>query len=94
MRRADKALRIQQILDERIGQPPIPLDHRDPFTLLCAVLLSAQCTDERVNLVTPGLFRNAPDARSLAAMSVPEVQCLIQSLGLAPQKAKALVGAI
>jgi endonuclease III len=92
MKRAAKAARIQAILDDRIGRPPIPLAHSDPFTLLCAVLLSAQCTDERVNLVTPALFAQAPNAAALAAMAVADVQQLIRSLGLAPQKAKALVG--
>jgi endonuclease-3 len=59
MTRAEKAARIQRILSELYPAPPIPLAHRDPFTLLVAVLLSAQCTDARVNLVTPRLFARA-----------------------------------
>ena len=92
MKRSDKAARIQTILDAHFPKPPIPLQHDDPFTLLCAVLLSAQCTDERVNLVTPALFARARTPAAMAALPVPEVHQLIRSCGLAPQKAKALVG--
>jgi len=69
---------------------PIPLDHTDAFTLLVAVVLSAQCTDARVNLVTPALFKRAKTARTLARLSEPEILSLIRSCGLAPSKAKNL----
>ena len=80
------------ILDELFPEPAIPLDHGDPFTLLCAVVLSAQCTDERVNLVTPALFARAASPAAMAAVPVAEVRGLIRTCGLSPQKAKALVG--
>ncbi len=92
MKRAAKAARILAILDELFPDPAIPLDHDDPFTLLCAVVLSAQCTDERVNKVTPALFARARTAAALAAVPVAEVRALIRTCGLSPQKAKALVG--
>lgn len=88
MRRAEKAERIHKILDRLYPQPPVPLDHGDPFTLLVAVLLSAQCTDERVNLVTPGLFEIGPTAEAMARLLVPRIHARIKSCGLAPQKAK------
>lgn len=91
MKRGDKAVRIQAILDELVPAPPIPLRHEDAFTLLCAVVLSAQCTDERVNRVTPALFARARTPAAMAALPVREVHGLIRSCGLAPQKAKALV---
>ncbi|HJO26483.1 MAG: endonuclease III [Planctomycetes bacterium] len=90
MKRVEKAVRIQAILDDILGLPEIPLDHRDPYTLLVAVLLSAQTTDVRVNMVTPELFRRAPDAASLAELDEGEILEIIRSLGLAPQKARAL----
>jgi len=88
MRRSDKTDKIRGILDELYPEPPIPLDHSDPFTLLVAVLLSAQCTDERVNLVTPGLFAMAPDPAAMAKASVEAILEKIRSCGLAPTKAK------
>ncbi len=87
MTRAEKAARIARILDERHPEPPIPLRHGDPFTLLVAVLLSAQTTDERVNLVTPGLFREASTPRAMAALGTQRILEHIRSVGLAPQKA-------
>lgn len=90
MRRAEKAQRIAAILDERFPAPPIPLDHRDPFTLLVAVLLSAQCTDVRVNQVTPALFARGPTPQAMALVPAPEIQRLIRPCGLSPQKAKAI----
>ncbi len=95
MTRREKALRITGILDELFPRPGIPLEHRDPFTLLVAVVLSAQCTDERVNRVTPALFAAAPAPRELAELPLPRIRTLIQSCGLAPTKArnlKALAG--
>lgn len=83
-----KASRIAAVLDGYYPSPPVPLDHRDPFTLLVAVLLSAQTTDVRVNLVTPELFRLAATPAEMAA--VPELAILgaIRSVGLAPTKAR------
>jgi endonuclease-3 len=90
MTRAEKAKRIQQILDRLYPQPPIPLQHADPYTLLIAVVLSAQTTDQRVNLVTPELFRRAPTPQRMAALPEAEILGLIRTCGLAPAKAKAL----
>jgi endonuclease-3 len=92
MNRAEKAERIQRVLDELVPEVPIPLDHVDPFTLLVAVVLSAQTTDTKVNEVTPRLFRRARTPAALARLPVEEVRELIREVGLAPQKAKALVG--
>ncbi len=90
MKKAEKARRIAQVLDEVVGEPEVPLDHRDPFTLLVAVLLSAQTTDAMVNQVTPALFERAGDALSLAALETEEILGLIRRIGLAPTKAKHL----
>ena len=70
----------------------MPLDHRDPFTLLVAVLLSAQCTDKRVNLVTPGLWALADTPGEMAKIPVADIQRIIRPCGLSPQKAKAISG--
>lgn len=88
--RSERAAYVLARLNELYPDPPIPLDHSDAFTLLVAVLLSAQCTDERVNLVTPALFRRAATPQAMAALSVEEIQSYIKSCGLAPQKAKAI----
>ena len=88
MKRAEKVARIRVILDRLYPNPPIPLDHRDPFTLLVAVVLSAQTTDARVNLVTPALFEMAPDAHTMARLPVETIHAAIRTCGLAPQKAK------
>ena len=90
MTRAEKAARIQQILDQLYPETPIPLEHADAFTLLVAVVLSAQCTDARVNLVTPALFARARTPAALAALRESEILSLIRSCGLAPSKAKNL----
>lgn len=92
MTRAEKAERILAILDEFYPETPIPLDHRNEFELLVAVLLSAQTTDLAVNKVTPALFERAPSAEAMAAMSAEQVLPLIRTLGLAPSKAKNLAG--
>ncbi|MCR9248460.1 MAG: endonuclease III [bacterium] len=92
MKRQEKAERIQAILDLEFPEPPVPLDHDDPFTLLVAVVLSAQCTDERVNMVTPGLFEIGPDPAAMAELPVATIQDKIKTCGLAPQKAKAVSG--
>jgi endonuclease-3 len=90
MRRRERADRIREQLEALYGQPAIPLDHTDPFTLLVAVLLSAQTTDKKVNQITPELFRRAPTPAAMAALTVEEIRELIREVGLAPQKAKAL----
>ena len=92
MKRSEKAERIQRILDDLYPEVPIPLDHTDPFTLLVAVVLSAQTTDKKVNEVTPALFEAAPDPAAMAALGRERILPLIRQLGLAPQKAKALEG--
>lgn len=88
MKRADRARRIGAILDELHPSPPIPLQHRDPFTLLIAVLLSAQTTDAQVNKVTPALFARASTAEAMAGLSAEEILACIRTCGLAPTKAK------
>jgi endonuclease-3 len=88
MRRRDKAEQIRLKLDELYPEPPIPLVHQDPFTLLIAVLLSAQTTDARVNLVTPALFARASTPHTMAQLSVDEILGYIRTCGLAPSKAK------
>jgi endonuclease-3 len=90
MRRKERADRIREQLEALYGQPAIPLDHTDPFTLLVAVLLSAQTTDKKVNQITPALFERAPTPAAMAALTVDEIRELIREVGLAPQKAKAL----
>lgn len=89
--RRARAARIQEILEQRFPTPTIPLDHGNPYELLVATILSAQCTDARVNLVTPALFERAPDAFALAKMTPPQVVKYIRTCGLAPGKAKNLV---
>jgi endonuclease-3 len=90
--RAEKAERIRKILDELYPETAIPLRHRDPFTLLVAVVLSAQCTDAKVNQVTPALFARAATPEAMARLPVPAILRIIKPLGLAPSKAKALAG--
>lgn len=90
MTRQEKADRIGEILDQLYPEPPIPLDHVDPFTLLVAVALSAQTTDKKVNEVTPALFKKAPDAASMAELPVELILSIIRTVGLAPTKAKNL----
>jgi len=80
------------ILDELYPETAIPLDHRDPFTLLVAVVLSAQTTDKKVNQVTPALFARAPTPEKMARLPESEIRELIREVGLAPQKAKNLKG--
>jgi endonuclease-3 len=92
MTRQERARRIQEILDELYPEVPIPLTHRDPFTLLVAVLLSAQTTDKKVNQVTPALFARADTPEAMAALPEEEIRELIREIGLNRQKAKALKG--
>ena len=90
MTRAEKAERIQKILDALYPDAGIPLRHEDPYTLLIAVVLSARCTDVRVNQVTPHLFARAATPEAMARLRTSEIQRSIRSCGLAPQKAKAI----
>lgn len=92
MKKSDRARLITTRLAELYPNPPIPLDHHDPFTLLVAVVLSAQCTDKKVNEVTPALFRRGGTPQKMARLPVDEILSIIRPLGLAPQKAKALAG--
>ena len=92
MRRAEKAAEIQRVLNELFPAPPIPLRHRDPYTLLVAVVLSAQTTDKKVNEVTPALFERAPNPDALRRLTIAQIHDMIRTVGLAPQKAKALRG--
>jgi len=88
-----KAARVELILQrlqELYPQPPIPLLHKDAYTLLIAVLLSAQCTDERVNTVTPALFALADNPYDMAKVPVEKIQEIIRPCGLSPQKSKAI----
>jgi endonuclease-3 len=92
MTRQERAAFISNRLAELYPQTPVPLVHRDPFTLLVSVVLSAQCTDKRVNLVTPELFRLADTPRAMAAQTPAAVEAVIRPCGLAPRKAAAIVG--
>ena len=90
MRRAERADQIGVQLDELYPTTPIPLDHNDPYTLLVAVMLSAQTTDKKVNEVTPALFAVADEPARMAALEVDEIREIIRQIGLAPTKAKNL----
>ena len=92
MNRQERADFVARELERLYPETPIPLDHTDAFTLLVAVVLSAQCTDRKVNEITPALFAVGGDPARMAALGVPRVHQLIRQLGLAPQKSKALVG--
>ena len=90
MIKSERAVIIKKILDETYPTTPIPLNHKDNFTLLVAVLLSAQCTDERVNQITPNLFSIASDPISMSKLSVKKIYKIIKSCGLGPQKSTAI----
>jgi len=90
MRKKEKAKHIQQMLEELYPETPIPLRHSDPYTLLVAVLLSAQCTDERVNKITPTLFARADNPADMINLSVEEIKEIIKPCGLSPAKSKAI----
>lgn len=87
-----KAVEIQRILDEFYPETPIPLQHEDAYTLLVAVVLSAQCTDERVNQITPALFARADNPAAMARVPVDEIREIIKPCGLSPAKSKAISG--
>ncbi|HTF98011.1 MAG TPA: endonuclease III [Cellvibrio sp.] len=88
--KAERVRFILQRLQDLYPQPPIPLQHKDTYTLLIAVLLSAQCTDERVNTVTPTLFALADNPYDMAKVPVEKIQEIIRPCGLSPQKSKAI----
>jgi len=90
MRRAEKARQIGRILDEIYPEQPIPLTHSDPYTLLVAVMLSAQTTDKKVNEVTPALFEAAQSPERMASLEVNQIHTIIREIGLAPTKARNL----
>jgi len=92
MQKQERANYILKRLAELYPEPPIPLQHSDSYTLLVAVLLSAQCTDLRVNQVTPALWKLADNAADMAKVPVAAIQAIIRPCGLAPQKAKAISG--
>ena len=88
--KAEKASHIVNILEELYPETPVPLDHTDPYTLLIAVLLSAQCTDERVNKITPFLFERADNPTDMIQLDVDEIRSIIKPCGLSPRKSKAI----
>lgn len=90
MTKQEKVQDIARILNELYPNPPIPLDHKDTYTLLVAVLLSAQCTDERVNKVTPHLFALADNPFDMAQLTAEDIKAIIRPCGLSPQKSKAI----
>lgn len=90
MTKQQRADFISQRLEQLYPQTPIPLDHSDAYTLLVAVLLSAQCTDVRVNQVTPELFKLAATPEKMAKVPVEKIQAIIRPCGLSPRKSKAI----
>ena len=90
MTKKEKAAYVMAELEALYPETPIPLDHSDPFTLLVAVVLSAQCTDARVNTVTPTLFAKARTPQAMAALSVEEIAEIIRPCGLTPMKSKGI----
>ncbi|MDP1879922.1 MAG: endonuclease III [Parachlamydiaceae bacterium] len=90
MNQKDKARKIQRILNKLYPNPAIPLIHQSSYTLLIAVLLSAHCTDARVNKVTPDLFKRASTPEKMILLSIEEIQVIIRSCGLYKQKSKAI----
>jgi endonuclease-3 len=92
MKRQERADLVHQRLDELYPEFEVPLDHVDPYTLLVAVVLSAQCTDKMVNRVTPSLWKLADNPHGMSRQKVADIQRIIQPCGLSPQKAKAIHG--
>ena len=90
MIKKDKVAYVMETLEQLYPETPIPLDHKDPYTLLVAVVLSAQCTDARVNTVTPALFAKAPTPAAMAALRVEEIAAIIRPCGLTPMKSKGI----
>jgi endonuclease-3 len=92
MTQRERALEIAAILEDLYPETPVPLDHTDAYTLLIAVLLSAQCTDERVNQVSPFLFARADNPSKMSELEVEEIREIIKPCGLSPAKSKAIAG--
>jgi endonuclease III len=90
MTKKERAKQISQLLNDYFPEPAIPLEHSDPYTLLIAVLLSAQCTDKRVNLVTPHLFAQARTPEEMIALTIEKIQAIIRTCGLSQTKARAI----
>jgi endonuclease III len=90
MTKKERAAFVVETLEKLFPEVPIPLDHKDPFTLLIAVLLSAQCTDERVNKVTPHLFELADNPVDMSLLSVETIKSIIRPCGLSPKKSQAI----
>ena len=90
MTKKEKVKDILNILEAEFPETPVPLDHKDEYTLLIAVLLSAQCTDERVNKITPFLFEKADNPHAMLDLSVEEIKAIIRPCGLSPRKSKAI----
>ena len=90
MKKSERANIVKKLLDKKYPQTPIPLDHKDNFSLLVAVLLSAQCTDERVNQITPKLFAKASTPESMNKLTRDQIYKIIKPCGLGPQKSKAI----
>lgn len=90
LNKAERVALIQRRLDELYPETPIPLDHKDSYTLLIAVLLSAQCTDARVNQITPQLFARADHPAAMVALPVDEIEAIVRPCGLGPRKARAI----
>jgi endonuclease III len=92
MKLKEKVNYVIATLEELYPEVPVPLDHKDPYTLLVAVLLSAQCTDVRVNQITPLLFEKADNPHDMIKLSIEEIQSIIRPCGLSPMKAKGIYG--
>jgi endonuclease-3 len=92
MNKKDKVKFVIDSLEKLYPKPPIPLNHKDPYTLLIAVLLSAQCTDERVNKITPILFNIADSPQDMIKLNVTEIEDIIRPCGLSPMKSKGIYG--
>ena len=92
MNKKDKVHYVVQTLEDLYPKTPIPLDHKDPYTLLIAVLLSAQCTDERVNKITPNLFKIADTPNKMIKLSIADIEDVIRPCGLSPMKSKGIYG--
>lgn len=90
MNKTQRVQYIQKKLEKLYPNPPVPLDHKDTYTLLIAVLLSAQCTDKRVNQITPLLFKKADNPKAMTKLKVGEIESIIKPCGLAPRKSKAI----
>ena len=92
MNKQDKVHYVIETLEGLYPKTPIPLDHKDPYTLLIAVLLSAQCTDERVNKITPKLFKIADTPNKMIKLSIADIEDIIRPCGLSPMKSKGIYG--